>query len=52
MLCAGAREIGHRTGCVPMGTGWNKAGLIKAMDLGKEKTSEMSGGNRGRLLVK
>lgn len=47
VLCAGAKEIGHRTGCVPTGTGWNKAGLIKATDLGREKTSEMPGGNRG-----
>jgi len=29
VLCAGARETGQRTGCLPVGTGLNKAGLIK-----------------------
>lgn len=41
VLCEGARETGHRMVCLPMSVSRNKADLIKATHLGREKTLEM-----------
>lgn len=46
-----SKGTGHRMGCLPMGMSWNKTDLIKAADLGREKTLEISGCNREWLLI-